>query len=55
MFRLIKKSFILFILVTMDIIIYLLRIIYDYFSKNKLKIKNYAKSFKLVLKEELEK
>ena len=55
MLKLLKKSLILFILVTMNIIVYLFRIICDYFSKNKLKIKKYAKSFKLVLQEELEK
>lgn len=55
MLKFIKKSFILLLLITMNIIVYLYRIISDYFSKNKFKIKKYAKSFKLVLQEELEK
>lgn len=55
MMKLIKKSLIIILLVTIDVTIYLLRIIHDFFIQNKSKIKNYSKSFYNVLKEELTK
>ena len=55
MFKIIKKSLIITLLVTINIIVYITKIIYDFYEKNKSKIKKYSKSFYFVLKEELDK
>ena len=54
MLKIIKKSLIIFLLVTLDVTIYIAKIIYNFFEKNKSKIQKYSKSFYCVLKEELE-
>lgn len=54
MIRIIKKSLIIFLIVTIDVTIYITKIIYNFFEENKSKIKKYSKSFYSILKEELE-
>lgn len=54
MLKIVKKSLIIFLLVTIDVTIYIIKSIYNFFEKNKSKIKKYSKSFCSVLKEELE-
>lgn len=55
MVKLIKKFLIISILVTINIIAYIVKIIHNYYEENKSKIKKYLKSFYYVLKEELDK
>lgn len=54
MLKFIKKSLILIVLITMKIIAHICKSIYEIYSKNKVKIKKYIKSFQNVLREELE-
>ena len=54
MLKIIKKSLIILLLVTINVIIYISKIIYNFFEKNKDKIKKYSKSFYYLLREELE-
>lgn len=54
MFRIIKKSLILLLLLTINTIVYIVKIIHEFYEKNNSEIKKYAKSFHSILKEELE-
>ena len=53
MLKFIKKILILFILITMKLIISLIKIIADFYEKNKINIKRITKNLQNVLKEEL--
>lgn len=53
MLKLIKKSLIILLLVTIDTIVFIVKSIYKFYTKNKSKIEKIAKSFYLELKEEL--
>lgn len=56
MVKIIKKSLIILLLLTMNIIVLLTKSIHNFFEKNKNQIKKYAKNFKnfkILLKEEL--
>lgn len=55
MLKVIKKSILIFMIITIDVIVYLSKIIYKFYRKNKSKFKNYSKGFYYVLKEELQK
>ena len=55
MFKIIKKSLIIILLMIINTISYVIKIIHDFYEKNKIKIKKYADSFYCVLQEELEK
>ena len=55
MIKLIKKSLIIALLITINIIVYIAKIIHNFYEKNKSKINKYSKSFYYVLKEELDK
>lgn len=55
MIKLIKKSLIIALLITINIIVYIAKIIHNFYEENKSKIKKYSKSFYYVLKEELDK
>ena len=55
MIKLIKKSLIIALLITINIIVYIAKIIHNYYEENKSKINKYSKSFYYVLKEELDK
>lgn len=55
MFKLIKKSLIILLLVAIKIIVYIANIIHNFYKENKEKIEKYSKSFYFCLKEELEK
>ena len=54
MFRILKKSLILLLLLTINTIVYIVKIIHEFYEKNNSNIKKYAKSFHSILKEELE-
>lgn len=54
MLKLIKKSIIIILLLTINISVYVFKSIYNFYEKNKAKIKKYFKCFKMVLQEELE-
>lgn len=53
MVKIIKKSLIILLLLTMNIIVLLTKSIHNFFEKNQKQIKKYAKNFKILLKEEL--
>ena len=53
MFKILKKSLIILLLVTIDITMYIFKIIHNFFKENKSKIEKYSKNFYCVLKEEL--
>lgn len=53
MLKLIKKSLIILLLVTINIIVFIYKIIYKFYKENKSKIEKYSKSFYNTLKEEL--
>ena len=53
MVKIIKKSLIILLLITMNIIVLLIKSIHNFFEKNKNQIKKYAKNLKVFLKEEL--
>lgn len=55
MIKIIKKSLIILLLVTINIIVYIAKIIQNFYKENKSKIEKYSKSFYYVLKEELSK
>ena len=55
MFKIIKKSLIIILLVTINTIAYITKIIHNFYEENKTKIKKYTDSFYCVLKEELNK
>lgn len=55
MFKIIKKTLIIILLLMINIIVYISKIIQDFYNENKSKIKNYSKSFYNTLKEELDK
>ena len=55
MIKLIKKSLIIALLITINIIVYIAKIIHNYYQEIKSKIKKYSKSVYYVLKEELDK
>ena len=55
MLKLIKKSLIILLLLFINIIVLLFKSIYNFYEKNKTKIKKYAKNFHIALKEELTK
>lgn len=54
MLKIIKKSLIIMLLVIINIIVYIAKIIHNFYEKNNIKIKKYIISFHDVLKEELE-
>lgn len=54
MLKLIKKSLIILLLITINIIVFIAKIIHNFFEENKSKIEKYSKSFYNALKEELE-
>lgn len=53
MFKIIKKSLIILLLITIDTIVYITKIIHKFYEENKSKIEKYPKSVYYVLKEEL--
>ncbi len=53
MLKIIKKSLIILLLVTIDVAAYIVKIIHNFFEKNKSTIEKYSKSLYCVLKEEL--
>ena len=53
MLKILKKSLIIFLLATMNVTVYIVKIIYNFFKKNKSVIKNYLKDIYFLLKEEL--
>ncbi len=53
MLKLIKKSLIIILLVTIDTIVFIIKSIYDFYNKNKTKIEEIVKGFYYELKEEL--
>lgn len=53
MIKIIKKSLIILLIITIDTIIYIAKIIQKLYEKNKSKIKKYSKGFYYLLKEEL--
>ena len=55
MLKIIKKSLIIILLVTINTIAYITKIIHNFYEENKTKIKKYTDSFYCVLKEELNK
>ena len=55
MLKIIKKSLIILLLVTINVTIYIAKIIHKFFKENKSAIKKYSKSFYSILKEELAK
>jgi hypothetical protein len=55
MFKIIKKSLIILLLLTINVIAYIVKSIQDFYKENKSKIEKYSKSFYCVLKEELDK
>lgn len=55
MFKIIKKSLIILLLITINVIVYIVKIIHNFYIKNKSKVEKYSKSFYYALKEELEK
>lgn len=55
MIKIIKKSLIILLLITIEVIVYITKIIHNFYKKNKSKIKEYSKNFYSVLKEELNK
>ncbi len=55
MLKLIKKSLIILLLITIDTIALIGRSIYQFYNKNKCKVEKIAKSFHGALKEELTK
>ncbi len=55
MIKIIKKSLIILLLVTINVIVYIAKIIQNFYKENKSKIEKYSKSFYYVLKEELSK
>lgn len=55
MIKIIKKFLIILLLITINIIVFIVKIIQDFYKQNKSKIEKYARSFKCVLKEELDK
>ena len=54
MLKLIKKSLIILLLITINIIVFIAKIIHNFYKENKSKIENYSKSFYTTLKEELD-
>lgn len=54
MLKLIKKSLIIILLITINVIVFIIKIIHDFYIENKSKIKKYSKSFYDTLKNELE-
>ena len=54
MFKIIKKSLIILLVITIKIITYIAKIIRDYDEENKSKVRKYSKNFYQILKEELE-
>lgn len=54
MIKIIKKSLIILLLVTIKIIVFIAKIIHNFYKENKSKIENYSKSFYSTLKEELD-
>ena len=55
MFKIIKKSLIILLLITINVIAYIVKIIHNFYKENKSKVEKYSKSFYYALKEELEK
>ena len=55
MLKIIKKSLIIILLVTINTIAYITKIIHNFYEENKKKIKKYTDGFYCVLKEELNK
>lgn len=55
MLKFIKKSLIILLLLFINIMVSLVKSIYNFYEKNKSKIKKYAKNFHAALKEELTK
>ena len=53
MFKIIKKTLIILLLITIKVIVYIAKIIHNFYKENKSKIEKYSKSFYYVLKEEL--
>lgn len=53
MLKLIKKSLIIVLLVTIDIIVFISKIIYEFYTKNKSKVKEFVQNLYIELKEEL--
>ena len=54
MFKIIKKSLIILLLITIKIITYIAKIIPDFYQETNSKVKKYSKNFYQILKEELE-
>ena len=54
MLKLIKKSLIILLLITINVIVFIARIIHNFYEENKSKIEKYSKSFYTALKEELD-
>lgn len=53
MLKLVKKSLIIILLVAIDIIVFMDKIIYEFYSKNKSKVKKIVQNLYVELKEEL--
>ena len=53
MLKIIKKSLIILLLVTIDVTVYIVKIIHNFLKKNKSTIEKYSKGVYYVLKEEL--
>jgi len=54
MLKLIKKSLIILLLITINVIVFIAKIIHNFYEENKSKIEKYSKSFYITLKEELD-
>ena len=54
MLKLIKKSLIILLLITIKVIVFIAKIIHNFYEENKSKIEKYSKSFYTALKEELD-
>jgi len=53
MFKLIKKSLIILLLITINVVVYITKIIYIFYKEHKSNIENYSKNILCILKEEL--
>ena len=54
MIKIIKKSLIILLLITINVIVFIAKIIHNFYEENKSKIEKYSKSFYITLKEELD-
>ena len=55
MIKLLKRIMLILLLSIIDIITFIVKIVYDFFQKNENKIHRYTKGFYEVLKEEIQK